>query len=217
MLRAALFALAAGAVALAAPAAAEPTAQRRLTFRDIQARHTVKQQWDFTCGGAALAMVLRYQYRIEVSEVEVVATMLHNGDRERILKERGFSLLDLKRYANARGFDAAGYMGLDVEALRAIGLPAIVPVQTMDFHHFVVFRGVAGDRVVVADPARGNMTLPLAAFANAWQGGVAFVVRSRTEPSAPNRLAVQDEELIYPRTQHLGALLRTDVAFRTRR
>lgn len=216
MRTAALLAVALG-VAVAAPAAAEPTAQRRLTFRDIQARHTVRQQWDFTCGGAALAMMLRYQYRLEVSEVEVVATMLHNGDRERILKERGFSLLDLKRYANARGFDAVGYVGLDVEALRAIGLPAIVPVRTMDFHHFVVFRGVAADRVVVADPARGNMTLPLAAFANAWQGGVAFVVRSRTEPFAPNRLAVRDEELIYPRAQHLGALLRTDVAFRTRR
>jgi hypothetical protein len=211
-----VLALAAGGGAAADPQS-PPAAPRRLTFKDIRAHQTVRQQWDFTCGGAALALVLRHQYLVEVSEREVVETMLYNGDRSRILKERGFSLLDLKRYANARGFDATGYAALDLDALRAIGLPAIVPLDTLRFHHFVVFRGVAGDRVVVADPARGNLTLPIATFLEAWQGGVAFVVRSRADAAVPNRLAPRDEELIYPRPQHLAALLRSNVAFPTRR
>ena len=37
--------------------------------------------------------------------------------------------------------------------------PIIVPILANGYNHFVVFRGMRGNRVLVADPAWGNRTL----------------------------------------------------------
>lgn len=64
-------------------------------------------------------------------------------------------------------------------------------IKPRGYEHFAVFKGVRGDRVYLADPARGNMRMPLYQFFDIWADvngrGVVFVVEREdgrwTEPS----------------------------------
>jgi predicted double-glycine peptidase len=156
-----------------------------------EARHAsvVAQNWDLSCGAAALATILTYQHGDPVSERDVAAGMLRKTSAELVRQRLGFSLLDLKRYAESRGYDADGYGDLAVTDLLKFG-PTIVPILVRGNSHFVIFRGMQGDRVLLADPAFGNRTMPLAEFESVWQGRLGFTVSRRDGVPPPNALAV---------------------------
>jgi uncharacterized protein len=104
----------------------------------------------------------------------------------------GFSLLDLKRYVDARGYEGIGYGDLTFEDLIDLA-PVMVPVD-FRYPHFVVFRGVRGNRVLLADPGFGNRTMHVAKFQDAWMeypefGRVGFVVARTDGTAPPNQLA----------------------------
>ena len=92
---------------------------------------------------------------------------LGKTDPLRVKVRGGFSLLDLKRYASARGFQADGYTvyacrpGEDGAGHRA--------GRAHRYPHFVVFRARSGDRVLIADPAYGNRSVEVEVFEKAWQ------------------------------------------------
>jgi predicted double-glycine peptidase len=176
------FALACAAALLAAPTAARALRPVR-SMLELRQQGVVRQGFDLSCGAAALATVLTYEYGDRVDEKEVVETLLRSSGADRIRERGGFSLLDLKRFAVARGYVATGYKGLDLAALERLGT-AIVPTTTPAGPHFVVVRGVVEGRVVIADPAYGNLTLPASRFDAMWSPRVAFVVR---RPGAPER------------------------------
>jgi predicted double-glycine peptidase len=101
-------------------------------------------------------------------------------DEERAHKKKnGFSLLDLKYAAQLKGYDAAGFR-LTLEQLKQLKAPVVVYVEPFGYHHFAVLRGIAGDRVFLADPSRGNMTLSIAQFADEY-GGVVFALGKKGE------------------------------------
>ncbi len=72
--------------------------------------------------------------------------------------------------------------------------PLMVPVNALGYNHFVVFRGVMGNRVLVADPAWGNRTMTIDKFQRMWldygepMGHVGFVVERADGRKLPNRL-----------------------------
>ncbi len=151
----------------------------------------VIQQWDISCGAAALATILTYEHGDPVTEKEVAAGMLRLTSAEVVRQRLGFSLLDLKRYAESRGFTADGYANLTLEDLTKFG-PTIVPITlTRGLPHFVVFRGVEGDRVLVSDPAWGNRTMKAAQFETLWRGRIGFTVSRQDKAPPPNRLAAK--------------------------
>src|SRR5690606_23947625 len=99
---------------------------------EMRRDRVVVQQWDLSCGAAALATLLNYQHGDAVSEREVARGLIQ---REEYLEQpllvqarQGFSLLDLKRYVEQRGYRGIGYGQLTLADLieRA---PAIVPVR----------------------------------------------------------------------------------------
>jgi uncharacterized protein len=142
---------------------------------EIRQDRVIVQKWDVSCGAAALATVLTYGFEDPVSERLVAGGMLRHTAAERVNRRGGFSFLDLKRFAESRGYVARGYRGLgtgDLARLRN----AIVPIRTKGYDHFVVVRGVRGDRVDIADPAFGNRTMKLSSFRDAWIAGIGFVV-----------------------------------------
>ncbi len=125
------------------------------------------QEWDLSCGAAAVTTLLRYQHGDPVTEREVATGLISRAEYiknpELVQIRQGFSLLDLKRYVDGRGYVGSGYgkMTLDDLVQRA---PILVPINTHGYNHFVVFRGRMGNRVLLADPAWGNRTMTLDAL-----------------------------------------------------
>lgn len=173
-------------------------AQARAPVRSlVEIRHAnvLVQKWDISCGAAALATLLTYQHGHPVSEREVAQAMLGKTNPLRVKHRGGFSLLDLKRFAESRGFVGEGYKGLSLTDLRSLG-PAIVPVVLDGYPHFVVFRGIVGDRVLLADPGFGNRIIDIALFESSWQEQMGFVVKRRDGKQPPNQLRVQPQDFL---------------------
>ncbi|MGH8498716.1 MAG: C39 family peptidase, partial [Methylococcales bacterium] len=86
----------------------------------------------------------------------------------------GFSMLDLKRFAERRGYRALG-VKLKASALPKLRGPVLVYLETADFRHFAMLRGVREDRVYLADPSRGNIRMSIYRFLEEWPGYVLIV------------------------------------------
>jgi uncharacterized protein len=162
---------------------------------EIRQQNVVTQQWDLSCGAAALATILTYQHGDAVPEKQIAESMLKRTGALKIKVKGGFSLLDLKRYVESRSFRGNGYLNLTLQNLTDFG-PTIVPVNLGDYNHFVVFRGVVGDQVLLADPAFGNRTIDINTFKKSWLQNIGFVVSRRDGIAPPNRLTVQPSDFI---------------------
>jgi predicted double-glycine peptidase len=142
---------------------------------EIRQADVVIQRWDISCGAAALATVLTYGFGDNVSEKSVAQGMLRRTDPLRVRVRGGFSLLDMKRFVEARGYSAMGYRDLSVDELLAMHDP-IVPIQELGAAHFVVVRGLRDAQIDVADPAWGNRRMSIKHFENVWRDGIGFIV-----------------------------------------
>lgn len=160
----------------------------------LEMRHkdVIIQSWDLSCGAAALATLLRYEWGASVTEKQVAQGLMARReyiDHPLMVQIReGFSLLDLKRYVEKHGFRGEGFGQLEFDDL-INKAPIMVPVDALGYNHFVIFRGVMANRVLLADPAWGNRTLTIDKFKRMWldygkrMGHVGFVVeRPGVEP-----------------------------------
>ncbi|WP_417472985.1 C39 family peptidase [Luteimonas mephitis] len=155
------------------------------SLKEARFKTTVPQQYDFSCGSAATATLLTYQYGYPVTEAEVFRQMYADGDQARIRKQ-GFSLLDMRRYLLSKGFQADGF-DLPLDKLFEEGLPAIVLLNDRGYRHFVVVKGLRRNRVLVGDPARGTRSLTRRDFERLWDNRVLFVVHNRRDLAAFNQ------------------------------
>lgn len=172
---------------------------------EMRQQYVVVQEWDLSCGAAALATLLNYQYNDPVQEKEIATRLIEREEyitQPKLVRLRhGFSLLDLKRYVDNRGYEGIGYGKLSLQDLieRA---PIMVPIKLHGYNHFVVFRGAWGDRVLLADPAWGNRTMRMQEFEDAWLkypefGKVGFVVAQQDKKATqPNLLAPQESDFV---------------------
>ncbi len=128
----------------------------------------VRQRYDFSCGSAALATLMRFHYNKPTSEEFVFLGMWQTGDQARIRK-LGFSLLDMKRFLASHGIAADGFE-VTLDDIAQTRIPGIALITTQGYKHFVVVKGVEGDRVLVGDPARGLRLLTANAFKREWNG-----------------------------------------------
>lgn len=146
------------------------------SYAEIPFRTVIRQQYDYSCGSAALATLLRFHFSMDTNEAEVFKAMYAVGDQERIQK-LGFSLLDMKKYLASIGFEADGYR-LSLPEMSQLGVPAIALIQIGSYKHFVVVKGVVGDHVLVGDPAQGLREFSAEDFQKSWNG-IAFVVHDQ--------------------------------------
>jgi hypothetical protein len=173
----------------------------------MRQKNVVVQQWDTSCGAAALATLLKYQHGLAVSEKQIAEAMLRTGDALKVKVRGGFSLLDLKRYADASGLDGVGFLQLGLDDLVAMA-PAIVPITTRGYPHFVVVRGRAGGKLLIADPAYGNRTMDVEAFQSAWTQNIGFIVRRRDGIVPPNELTQSPTDTLRPSDAAVRSALR---------
>lgn len=157
------------------PAAASPTDFRMQSLQEIREKAVVIQQWDNTCAAAALATVLTYRFQDPVTERHVAAKMLEQTAAAKVRARGGFSLLDMKRFVEGRGYIGAAYQNLSSEDLKLFPA-AIVPINPYGFDHYVVLNAIQGNEVHLADPAYGNRTMSLDEFKKVWMDGLAFVI-----------------------------------------
>jgi predicted double-glycine peptidase len=150
---------------------------RLTSLKEARYKSTIHQKYDFSCGSAAVATLLTYQYGYPVNEQVAFEQMYLHGDQAKINKE-GFSMLDLKRFLDANGFDADGFK-VPIEKLQQENLPAIVLIDEKGYHHFVVVKGMRNNRLLVGDPARGARVLSQAKFMTLWKNGLVFVIHNR--------------------------------------
>ncbi len=157
------------------------------SIKEARFAATVRQQYDFSCGSAALSTLLTYQYGYPVTEDKVFEEMYRLGDQAKIRVE-GFSLLDMKRYLEAHGFEADGFQE-SLDQLASARIPAIVLINEGGYNHFVVVKGVRDGRVLIGDPAGGTRAMAQAAFEAEWVNQILFVISNRPETAAFNTAA----------------------------
>lgn len=158
------------------------------SLKEIREEGVVRQRWDISCGAAALSTVLTYDFKDATPESAIVVWILHRVDPIKIRTRGGFSLLDLKRFAQARGYSAEAFSGMSIEELALQKTSVITPIRLKGFDHFVVVKGIEGGRVVMADPGFGNVTMKVDRFRELWKNGIAFVVHP------PNELMIGDKK-----------------------
>ncbi|EMD84481.1 C39 family peptidase [Pacificimonas flava] len=137
----------------------------------------VRQRFDFSCGSAALATLLRYHYDLPQSEQTVFQGMWQEGDRQQI-RRLGFSLLDMKRYLEGLGLRADGYE-VSVDQIVSAGVPGIALIAPEGYRHFVVVKGVRSNEVLLGDPSLGLRTMSPEEFKEVWNG-VYFVLNTNS-------------------------------------
>ena len=184
-----------------------------LSFKDLRDKNVVRQAYDYSCGAATLATLMTYAFNDPVDERDVIDGMLQELDEteEGLRKKEGFSLLDMQRFAQAYGYKAQGFR-LDPQYLPELNGPTIVFVRPRGYEHFVVLKGVRGDRAYLADPSLGNVRMPLYAFLETWLDedgkGIVFVVEPRAStPIAESLLSIADEDLVRPEVLGIRQLL----------
>lgn len=155
------------------------------SIRDIPFRTVVRQQYDYSCGSAALATLLTYHYGKPVTEGKIFRAMYEVGDQAKI-RAVGFSLLDMKQYLESQGYQANGYR-LSLNQLEKLRTPAISVVQVGSYRHFVVIKGVRDGKILVGDPALGLKTYTLSEFEALWNGIVFLVTKTPDQQIAYNR------------------------------
>lgn len=161
------------------------------TFEDRRFDGVVRQRFDFSCGSAALATLLRYHYNYDVAEDRAFRGMWLRGDQAQI-RQLGFSLLDMKRWLATRGIAADGYK-VSLDQVAQTGVPGIALIAVRRYRHFVVVKGVTATEVLVGDPSLGLVAMPRTAFQQAWNG-IYFVISqdqalAKTRFNAPSAWA----------------------------
>lgn len=146
------------------------------SLKDLRLQKMVPQSRDFSCGAASLATLLHYYYGLPVSELDAIVGMFRFGDQEEIRK-RGFSLLDMKRYAETLKYKAEGYKVPRLDILKELPIPVIALIETNRYRHFVVIRGADDRFVYLADPSWGNRRVRLEDFERVWIDKIIFAVQ----------------------------------------
>ena len=149
---------------------------RVTSYRDIPFKTVVRQQFDYSCGSAAIATLLTYHFERPTTEKEAFVAMYDMGDKEKITRE-GFSLYEIKLYLESVGYRADGFR-VDLDRLQRVGVPVIVLIEWKNYKHFVVIKGVRDNAVLVGDPAIGLKVMKRDEFMTYWKDGIAFAIHN---------------------------------------
>ena len=145
-------------------------------------KNIMRQTRDLSCGAAALGTILKYYYGENVTEEEIIQEGFKVGDTAKIQRD-GFSMLELKKVAERRGYEVGGFRLPDAQKLANLKVPVITLVSVRGYNHFVVIKGVADGRVYIADPAFGNRSRTFESFAEDWDHVILVTVSPKRAPT----------------------------------
>ena len=154
-----------------------------ISLREAKFKTVIRQQFDYSCGSAALATLLSFHYGVATTESQTFEKMFEVGDKEAI-RGLGFSLLDMKNYLQTIGMKADGFR-ISLDEMADVGIPGIALIDTGGYKHFVVIKGLVGDEVLVGDPAFGASVYKRADFEAIWEG-IVFAIRDDIQVAQAN-------------------------------
>jgi len=142
------------------------------SWKEIRNQNVIMQQYDYSCGAAALATIIKYYWGDQATERQFLETILELLNEEELKDrvENGLSMTDLRRAAVKEGY-LSSIGKRDFADLFELKVPVIVRIVDGDFEHFVILRGIATDRVFLADPIRGNIRITVTKFLDMWNEG----------------------------------------------
>lgn len=154
------------------------------SLAEMRFKGITRQSRDLSCGAAAVSTLLEHGYGLDASEGEVIESIFEitPEDQHASIARQGFSLLELKRYLEARGFAAGGFQLDSIDKLANLKVPVIALINVRGYNHFVVIKRVEGDKVLIADPAFGNSRPTLEVFAGSWDGIILAAARADIQP-----------------------------------
>ena len=144
------------------------------SMRDLRYRSIVSQQYDYSCGAAALATLLKYGYGIDIPEPELIRQMMAFSTPEVVVKN-GFSMLDMKKFVETIGLRGRGFR-VNTDALYHLQIPVLVLMNIDGYEHFVIVKHAENGRIFIADPALGNRIVAEDDFTKTWNGLVFAVL-----------------------------------------
>jgi len=150
------------------------------SFAERRFNTVYRQQYDFSCGSAALASLLTFHFDDTVDEQSVFVDMFQHGNQEKI-KQEGFSMLDMKLYLERRGYRSDGFK-INLDQLYSTGSPAITIINHNGYMHFVIIKGVDEDKVLVGDPAQGVKSVKRSEFEEMWGNRILFLIHDNRDP-----------------------------------
>lgn len=145
-----------------------------VSMKERRYLNMVQQETDFSCGAAALATIMKYAYGRDVSEAEIIDGLMQVSDIEQV-RQKGFSLLDIKHYVEQLGMRGRGYK-IELEQLQFARIPMIALLDMRGYKHFVVISKTTKDKVYIADPSLGNRIVDIQQFSKEWNGLVFAVI-----------------------------------------
>lgn len=149
------------------------------SFAERKFQTVYPQQYDFSCGSAALASLLTFHYRDTVNEIEVFLDMFEHGDKDKIRKQ-GFSMLDMKHYLERRGYSANGFK----VSLNRLNVPAITIIDQGGYLHFVIVKGYSPTEILVGDPSAGLKRIGMVEFNKMWDNRILFLIENEAATGA---------------------------------
>jgi uncharacterized protein len=156
------------------------------------------QKFDFSCGAAVLATIVRYYWGDKVDEARFLNLLPKLRLSEAELKDRlknGLTLTDLRNLTNAAGYQAT-MAKVQFSELAQGRVPVVVGITVNKHEHFAVFRGTDGQYAYLADRIRGNVRTPIPKFLEQWQHNAILIVAKPNTPVAKiNPMGVRADEI----------------------
>ena len=169
--------------------------QKIMPLSELSSQNITKQSFDYSCGSAALATLLNAYLGENFTERQVIQGLMEYGSKQKIAERRAFSLLDMKRFVNKLGYDGNGFKA-DLNDLKELDTPCIIPIEFLGYRHFTVLRGFHGNHIFLADPFRGNTSYTIDIFENMWYQNVLFMIDKKNARTFAG-LELSNEDLRY--------------------
>ncbi|MGD9724691.1 MAG: C39 family peptidase [Pirellulales bacterium] len=154
------------------------------SYKELKERQVVMQKYDYSCGAAVLATIMRYYWGDNVAEANILELLPKLKLTEKELKDRvenGLTLTDLRNLANLAGYQAT-MAKVQFHELAQGKVPVVVGITVRKHEHFAVFRGADEVYAYLADPIRGNIRTPVCEFLEQWQKNAILVVAKPNTP-----------------------------------
>lgn len=171
----------------------------------------VKQDLDFSCGLTSVATILKYHFGDKtITERSLLADFIKSLSPETLAEvySKGASLGQLGDVLIQKGYGIRNWR-LSIDELKKMtkSVPAIVYLETPDFRHFAVVRGVSEYQVSLADSSRGNVKMSIEAFLTEWKGRRALLIAHSLSEIENALLAEPDPKEADARTEMIRSIV----------